>query len=270
MNAQTSLSALFVAWKVLLFDVAIIAPGRGYDTSTTLLPSENKFLRWDAIYYTELARRGHIYEQEWAFGKGQSTLLSSIPLILKEVIPDALPYVDIPIAGMIVSHLSHFISVALLWEVASRLTNKKAAFLAAALHIISPAGIFLSAPYAEAPFSALNMLGFWLYLKAIEQNDALEQFVTFAASGISFGVATMLRSNGIFSGLVFLIDAVSLVAQGKISTRLFATIIAGFYVAVGFALPQFLAYREYCREGTREWCTSRLPLIYSFVQSHYW
>lgn len=269
MNAYGSLSALFVAWKVLLFDIAIIAPGRGYDTSTTLLPSDSKFVRWDAIYYTETARRGHIFEQEWAFGKGLSTLLRIIPNAIHDAMPHVVPLLSAATTGVIISHVSHLISVFLLWQIASSFTTKKPAFVAACLHIISPAGIFLSAPYAEAPFSALSMLGFWLYLKALRQ-DSLEQFVLLIASGISFGCATLLRSNGLFSGLVFLIDALALIAQGRISIRLFATIIAGVYVGVGFVLPQLLAYRDYCRLEPREWCDSRLPLIYSFVQSHYW
>lgn len=34
--------------------------------------------RWDAIYFASIARRGHIWEQEWAFGVGQSYLLAGI------------------------------------------------------------------------------------------------------------------------------------------------------------------------------------------------
>lgn len=268
MKAYTSLSVLFVAWKVLILDLAIIAPGHGYDTSATLLPSDSKFVRWDAIYFTELARRGHVYEQEWAFGKGLSTILKSVPNLVDLLFPGM--NLDVITTGIIVSHISHLISVLLLWQIASTVTGKKPAFIAACLHIISPAGIFLSAPYAEAPFSALNMLGFWLYLKSSKQTT-LGQFVLLVGSGITFGAATILRSNGIFSGLVFLIDAVVLVMQGKLSVRLFGTIIAGFYVAVGFAIPQLFAFQEYCRGATpREWCSSKLPLIYSFVQSHYW
>lgn len=87
-----SLSVVFLTWKAVLFFIALTSPGPGYDTSTTLLDFSNdgrsgdfdlwlsgtlsKFVRWDAIYYTHLAHDGHIYEQEWAFGNGLSTVIN--------------------------------------------------------------------------------------------------------------------------------------------------------------------------------------------------
>lgn len=90
------LSILFVAWKILIALVVVLSPGIGYDTSSNLLVSQSlqaptiqsvpprighkllKFVRWDAIYYTEIARNGHVFEQEWAFGKGLSTVLIGV------------------------------------------------------------------------------------------------------------------------------------------------------------------------------------------------
>ena len=90
---------LFATWKAFLFVLALSSPGPGYDTSTTLLqlaePVTNdqshlspvplslkplilKLVRWDAIYYTQVARRGHLFEQEWAFGVGFPRLISSV------------------------------------------------------------------------------------------------------------------------------------------------------------------------------------------------
>jgi phosphatidylinositol glycan class V len=84
------LSAVFLLWKALLLLVALASPGPGYDSSTTLLhfsqspspvethewPVLSKLVRWDAIYFIQIAQRGHVFEQEWAFGKGLSTDLS--------------------------------------------------------------------------------------------------------------------------------------------------------------------------------------------------
>lgn len=95
----TALVIIFVAWKFLLFFIAIASPGPGYDTSTSLLVSlknldlsENlvadkstrlsplylKLGRWDAIYFASIAARGHVYEQEWAWGLGHTTHLSAL------------------------------------------------------------------------------------------------------------------------------------------------------------------------------------------------
>lgn len=84
----------FIAWKLLLLCVALTSPGPGYDTSTELLHSDlnlaqanygsewepalrlTSLVRWDAIYYTQIARRGYLWEQEWAFGWGFTNLIA--------------------------------------------------------------------------------------------------------------------------------------------------------------------------------------------------
>ena len=93
----------FLAWKLLLLLMAVSSPGVGYDTSTDLLfehatnseVSTNtlhgvvqqapriryaamKFVRWDAIYFVSVGQRGHVYEQEWAWGWGFVKLIGII------------------------------------------------------------------------------------------------------------------------------------------------------------------------------------------------
>ena len=70
----------FVTWKLILLCIAFASPGPGYDTSSILLQPASRLLRrlirWDAIYFTQLARRGYFWEQEWAFGWGFSNLVA--------------------------------------------------------------------------------------------------------------------------------------------------------------------------------------------------
>lgn len=33
-------------------------------------------MRWDAIYYVQIAHRGIVFEQEWAFGRGFTKVLA--------------------------------------------------------------------------------------------------------------------------------------------------------------------------------------------------
>lgn len=84
----------FIFWKLTLLCIALTSPGPGYDTSTVLLHSApaplqanpgseweppsllKKLVRWDAIYYTTAARRGYLWEQEWAFGWGFTNLVA--------------------------------------------------------------------------------------------------------------------------------------------------------------------------------------------------
>jgi GPI mannosyltransferase 2 len=89
---------LFCFWKVILFGIIALAPGPGYDTSTTLLvdagprdtstgdldevstklPGIVKFARWDAIYFAEIIRRGYVFEQEYAFASGYPSIVGFI------------------------------------------------------------------------------------------------------------------------------------------------------------------------------------------------
>lgn len=96
-HPKISLILWFTVWKVLMLCIAVWSPGPGYDTSTTLLHSNQdiiinavlrpelaskpwmrKFIRWDAIYYTQIAQHGYVWEQEWAFGWGFTKLLALV------------------------------------------------------------------------------------------------------------------------------------------------------------------------------------------------
>jgi hypothetical protein len=91
-----SLSTVFVVWKSIIILTTLASPGVGYDTCASLLWFDKnatsltsntpgqlqsqwlKFVRWDAIYFTQMAEHGHVYEQEWAFGIGLSSTISWI------------------------------------------------------------------------------------------------------------------------------------------------------------------------------------------------
>ncbi len=100
-------------------------------------------------------------------------------------------------------------------------------------------------------------------------------------AGSAFGLATLIRSNGILAGIPFLIEAVTtmlaLLSHGFSLTRIVrlgSVGLGGILVAVGMFLPQVLAFQEYCAGRSpgdrREWCEWTLPSIFTFVQSHYW
>ena len=90
-----TITLTFIAWKALLGLIAWVSPGIGYDTSSSLLedfpssveladtPSSlqhfsTKFVRWDAIYFTQIAARQYVFEQEWAFSFAFSKLISLV------------------------------------------------------------------------------------------------------------------------------------------------------------------------------------------------
>ena len=311
MGARLTLLGCYTAWRALILLTATLSPGPGYDTSTDLVlpgqPLLNKLVRWDAIYFTQIARRGYLFEQEWAFSWGFTRLLSfltgrkpllEVALVLGSIAKNIeLHFVSDTIqdhaeawVGIAISHAAHLCSVLVLFELTKTLfgshqRGQQIAFLSACLHIISPAGIFLSAPYGESLFSCLQFSGLYVYALASSQESAsagVKGAFKRVLSGALLSLATLVRSNGLLSGLLFAYDAVedalvSLWRQGNAQTllRLASTMLAGTLIGLAIAWPQYLAYIEYCANASttaepRPWCSAFPPGIYAFVQSHYW
>ncbi|KAK5174195.1 ER membrane glycoprotein subunit of the GPI transamidase complex-like protein [Saxophila tyrrhenica] len=304
MAGLRKLTTAFISGKLLLLLVACASPGPGYDTSTQILfdqyshPSDSwlnralehvvlRLTRWDGIYFASSSTRGHVYEQEWAFSWVVAKITSAVSRVFLSPLPLS-PIVSHALAGVIVSHISHLLAVVLLYLLTNNLVpteqniKRHVAFTAACLHIVSPAGVFLSAPNAESTFALFNFAGMLSYVYASQNRldakaTASAAFWTIAA-GTSFGIATTIRVNGLLSGIIFAWDAVLALAHPSTTlssshrtTVLAGTILAGTLVAVGYAAPQAVAYMEYCTNGnTRPWCTRIPPSIYSWVQVHYW
>ena len=185
--ALPTLTCAFIAWKALILLLSLGAlVGPDYDTSTSLLfsllrssssssssspPSSlgatlaARLTRWDAIYFVHGARAGYVYEQEWAFSPtlalalrwvaGRTRVLLAIPAGEGEHLE--------ALAGVALAHASHGVAVFAVYRLTLLLSgsNKRLALLAGLLCVVSPAGVFLSAPYAEAPFSALSFVAVW-------------------------------------------------------------------------------------------------------------
>merc|ERR1711939_997164 len=277
-----SLVAVFVAWKTLLLLLAVCSPGLGYDPSTSLFYTESeqgiqlplvlryvvgKLTRWDGIYFVKSSRRGYLFEQEWAFGWGFTRVIALCSQVLKKC--GVTNYVGLEgLVAICIAHLSHLLSVLAVFGLTRVLFFNYSvtfAFKAAALHIISPAGLFLSSPYAESSCALLSFAGCLLFTKSIvhggPKTGTHDLLVVLA--GICFGIATTFRSNGILNGLLLLEEAFrTLLAlrdgiQFGVMRRLLATGLGGMCVGAGFLIPQYIAYSEYC-EGTdtdvRPWC----------------
>jgi phosphatidylinositol glycan class V len=189
------------------------------------------------------------------------------------------------VVAIFVAHLSHLVSTLLLFKLTIAIfpaPNVRFAFIAAVLHILSPAGIFLSAPYAESSCAMLSFAGSLLFVKSTtaERKASTGHDALVLLSGIAFGIATTFRSNGILNGLLLLEEASKILWNLQYIfdfvsiRRLVCTGLGGLFVASGFFLPQYIAYTEYCLESdvasTRPWCGNTLPSIYTFVQEYYW
>lgn len=312
-NEVSQLIVLFWLWKSLLLSVVFLAPGPGYDTSSTLLLDIDdsntswsrflalKFLRWDAVYYTEQTRLGYATEQEWAFGPGYpaSIGIGLQPLAFfrgdrsagtATVFQDSPPgsqIASIVLTGTVLSCCFHLLSVLLLYNLAARFTppsTSQVPYAIALLHTINPAGVFLTAPYSEALFAAFSTAGIDLYFRGLQSHDAGSVVAAewkIILAGLNLGIATVVRSNGVLNGAIFLYDALFTAVQllqgsdrAANLRRLFVLCVGGSCIGIGLVLPQLVAYERYCLldgvNSLRPWCGHMPPSIYTWVQDHYW
>ncbi|KAF8540710.1 GPI mannosyltransferase 2 [Trichophaea hybrida] len=303
-----SLLAVFGCWKSLLGLIALVAPSPAYDTSTALalLQSSNgppvqaasigawlleticnSLTRWDAIFFIKVAERGYINEQEWAFGWGftwaiviTSKVLSIIPGCNQIGHPDA----EIACA-ILLSNACHLGSVFVLYQLTLLCSNnssrrpKEMAWLVSVLHILSPAGLFLSAPYSESLFSFLAFTGTYIFawsLEAVRAEQHLWGNVLTLLSATVFSVACTVRSNGLLNGILFLFEfATALFNLYDLKIWSFIRVatlgIGGLVIGGGLVLPQYIAYQEFCTsDSLRPWCLKLVPSIYTWVQDIYW
>ncbi|KAB8213763.1 GPI mannosyltransferase 2 [Aspergillus novoparasiticus] len=306
-NPIRSLSLAFWLWKALLFLVIIGCPGPGYDTSTGLLPYQEsaasgakleairhapfsfplKLVRWDSIYFVHIVRDHYVFEQEWAFGYGYTRILSFLTSVLPQF--SGLDGVArIALVAIALSHIAHYFSVLSLYRLSINIfghdntSGALISFLSAALHIICPAGAFLSAPYGESLFSFLNITGYFLYSSSLLDANAGKRASSDAKlllAAALFSIATAVRSNGILSGTLFAFDALLQLRKiftqgisGDILLRLGVIVVGGCVIALGLIVPQWIAYTTFCMsdEPLRPWCEQLIPSIYGWVQVHYW
>lgn len=312
---RTILLGVFVAWKAFLLAIALgSSTTPSYDTSTSLalnLPPDHvaaaasssasllppspsltdiiaaRLTRWDAIYFTQSANRGYVFEQEWAFGAGLPFLVSRVVLPLASRLGlgphGQLTVKSAALAAIAVSHLSHLLTVFLLYSLVRRLFPGRGnlALTTSLLHVLSPAGLFLSAPYAESLFACLSFAGYLVYVSS-EGGSAVRHGLGLIISGALLGLATTCRTNGILNGIIFVVELLATLHVFARSPRLTnaftvaSTIVGGVLVGLGSVAPQTVAYLRYCSEASgdgglkRPWCTKLVPSIYDFVQEQYW
>ncbi|KAJ1982708.1 ER membrane glycoprotein subunit of the GPI transamidase complex-like protein [Dimargaris verticillata] len=250
--------------------------GLGLDVQHVLGSWLQVFVRWDAVYFVHLAEEGHyIFEQEHAF-------FPMLPLLIRFVASTVLhPLIalvgfrlTIILAGVLVSNASFIASAVVLYRLGvDVLLDERLAYLAALCYCFTPSNIFMSAIYTESLFALFS----FICMRLVAQRHYL-----LTAYFISLGSLT--RSNSIVYCGFFLYDLLVHPLQhhqrqrpllAQVGAIAWAGARATVYCAIaltGFVLFQLYGYKLYCTSAqiNRPWCHARIPLLYSFVQTHYW
>jgi len=256
------------------------------------------FRRWDAVYFLHIAEHGYTYENTLAF-------FPLFPLIVRGIANSSLfplqycmSYASVLLIGATLVNIVCFVlSATTLYELGRIMLGSDAlAYRAAQFYCINPASIFFSAAYSESCYALLTFRGMLL----LERSHWMSSAVFFALSGA-------VRSNGLVN-IGFLLHraardvAALLHARAKHGIQLsrfglnICQIVALLVLCVlPFAAFQYHAYAVYCNRlasyrdlpehvrqygtklgyrmpymGPSVWCSSSIPLSYSYIQSSHW
>ncbi|CAE6429241.1 unnamed protein product [Rhizoctonia solani] len=259
-------------------------------------------LRWDTLHYLDVALYGtYAYEHQYAFSLGVPIVLRIAhwgkELFFKLIFPLSFlgtmntqirSWVTVLINTLLVAMLAAQPCLAL-YRLSEKISHSKEfSYLSLIIHALMGAPpVIIRSAYAE-PFFA------WFTFEGLNAYHEQNYFV----SSLYFGLATAFRTNGILLPCFILYDLLARpilseffatinVTTGfkptDIATHLYrasrklkpSKIIYGALLTMislsPFLAQQYLAYLTFCQSLVpRPWCDSRIPLIYSFVQSHYW
>ncbi|OBZ89106.1 GPI mannosyltransferase 2 [Choanephora cucurbitarum] len=239
-----------------------------YDSSSEIQLKGNSFLtaflRWDSLYFLHIADQGYVYEQETAF----FPLLPYLARLATNTVFFPLQSVfgkryTLLLSGVVFANASFILAAGTLYRLTLALMpkNKALASATAIAFCLSPPTMFMSAFNSESVFALLSFKGmYWA---------AQKRYLSAAAI---WGIASAARSNAIIYSGFFIYDFVVKQLWHDKKTAIIGILKAIPYTLLtmsGFALFQYYGYSEFCVLD-RPWCSSKLPLLYSFVQKEYW
>ncbi|WVR05841.1 hypothetical protein IAU60_002867 [Kwoniella sp. DSM 27419] len=251
-----------------------------FDLSHTLLsPSNLPVLRWDSIHFATIALEGYRWEQQLAFQPVWQGILRVSGEVARVLGGKSLLGVEEIIgAGAVVSGLSWTGATVMLYKLTAHVfPSRRFALLTSLLYLFPPSPV-PSLPYTEPTYAFLTFTGLYVLM-------AKQQYII---SGLVFAAATGIRSTGVFNvftvmgfavfGEASILDLSWGVLAKRLCTRSWRGVIPSILIISPFLVFQWYAFQSFCSpaaasEGAynhRPWCTSGLPMAYSFVQGEYW
>ncbi|XWS24752.1 hypothetical protein CRYUN_Cryun27aG0010700 [Craigia yunnanensis] len=242
-----------------------------------LLSSLGSFIEkgivWDSVYFVRIAQCGYEYEQSYAF----LPLLPACIFILSRTV--FAPLVSLighravlALSGYVICNVAFIFAAIYFYRLSVIvLRDPNAALRASVLFCFNPASIFYSSIYSESLYALFSVGGLY-YLKSRADNIAL---FWLALSGFA-------RSNGVFNAGYYgfktmhqAYDAAFLRKRAFLALQiLLSGALRCICIFVPFITFQAYGYYNIClgrsSDEMRPWCKARIPLLYNYIQSHYW
>ncbi|RYR14131.1 hypothetical protein Ahy_B04g070762 isoform D [Arachis hypogaea] len=261
--------SLTITWRILASPYDSSAPLNlpCLTANHTLASALENGIVWDSVYFVRIAQcGGYEYEQTYAF---LPLLPISISFLSRFLSPIFAPFVGhravLAFSGYLICNVAFVFAALYLYR------DPEIALRATILFCFNPASIFYSSIYSESLYALLSFAGLYYFVKG--GNNLASLF--FALSGCA-------RSNGVLNAgyLCFqtMHRAYNAMFQQKRTALALGTVIAGALRSV-FVFAPFVAFQAYgyynmCKgrlpDELRPWCKARVPLLYNYIQSHYW
>ncbi|KZV21696.1 GPI mannosyltransferase 2 [Dorcoceras hygrometricum] len=215
---------------------------------------------WDGVHFLRIAECGYEYEHSYAF---LPLLPICIRILSKAVFGPLVPVIGyravLGLSGYLLSNTAFVFAALYLYRLSIIvLKDSEVALRASILFSLNPASIFYSSIYSESLYALLSFGGLYHFL------NGAGYIATFwlALSGFT-------RSNGVLNAgskaNEFMSLALRILVYGASSC---------LCIFAPFICFQLYGYFNICRgqsvDELRPWCKARLPLLYNYIQSHYW
>ncbi|XP_077236297.1 uncharacterized protein LOC143877880 [Tasmannia lanceolata] len=287
-----ALTSRLVTVALILFWRSLASP---YDTSASLNPSclssnSDDFSRsdsvlfprigaaiedsivWDGVYFVRIAQCGYEYEQTYAF---LPLLPICIRLLSRTIFASLVPILGyravLGLSAYVLNNVA-FLAAAVYFYRLSNLILKDsgAAFRASILFCFNPASIFYSSVYSESLYALFSFGGMYHVLAGSNTTAVL----LFALSGSA-------RSNGVVNAGYFCFQAMhqayDAVFRKNYASAVQVSIVAvvrSLFITAPFITFQAYGYLNLCLGSLSDelspWCKTRVPLLYDYLQNHYW
>ncbi|KAK5647027.1 hypothetical protein RI129_005491 [Pyrocoelia pectoralis] len=263
------------------------------------------FLRWDAQYFMHIAKYGYTHENTIAFFPLYPLMVRIIASLMKYFIT-FLNEDSLLLLTFITLNTVLFSKAAIeLYKLTTLMLNVDLAYKSSILFCINPASVFFVAPYTECMFSYLTfklMLNCVLiYIKYNRKFNNLMKII------VPISLSACIRSNGIlnvgFLAYFVVQDIIKNTAQKSLIKKLIILLKNGILLTcsiylclIPFMFIQYYFYRQFCTDFhhnlpdflvnfihsnnfvfpgmssyyNQSWCFDKIPIAYSYIQSHYW
>ncbi|XP_034686988.1 GPI mannosyltransferase 2 [Vitis riparia] len=228
---------------------------------------------WDAVYFVRIAQCGYEYEQSYAF---LPLLPICISFLSRTVFAPLIPLIGhravLGLSGYVLNNIAFVLAAVYFYKLSVIiLKDKEAAFRASILFCFNPASIFYSSIYSESLYALLSVGGVY-HLISSSNNVAV---LWLALSGSA-------RSNGVLNAGYFCFqtmheayEAIFLKKRAYLSVQvLLVGVLRCLCIFVPFVAFQAYGYYNICLghfpDEMSPWCKARVPLVYNYLQSHYW